>query len=360
MRYASKSAMDTIICPHCKKSFELSQVIIHALQEAAELKQKAVFEKEKAGIQLKAEEKIKKELELRKSTNQKLENQLISLKKAQEENERKRKEESEKIKLDAQKKAEEDQRLKLREKDLQLEQARKVNDELKRKLDEGSQQRQGEAMELDLEENLASTFRYDEFLPVPKGITGGDIIQIVRNKFGSTAGSILWEAKRSKTWSKLWLIKLREDMRKIDANDCILVSDVLPPNVKVYERIDNVWVTSYAYALPLASVLRDGLIKVAIAKSSASHTDEELRGLYRLITSESFKNKFEARNETIRNMKLGLESDERAMDRIFKRRKVEIEKLERNNNQLYSELQAHVPSLLPLKEPEMIELESGE
>ena len=244
--------MDTIICPHCKKSFELSQVIIHALQEAAELKQKAVFEKEKAGIQLKAEEKIKK---------------------AQEENERKRKEESEKIKLDAQKKAEEDQRLKLREKDLQLEQARKVNDELKRKLDEGSQQRQGEAMELDLEENLASTFRYDEFLPVPKGITGGDIIQIVRNKFGSTAGSILWEAKRSKTWSKLWLIKLREDMRKIDANDCILVSDVLPPNVKVYERIDNVWVTSYAYALPLASVLRDGLIKVAIAKSSASQTD---------------------------------------------------------------------------------------
>lgn len=360
--------MNTFICPHCEKEIELSEAITHKFKEegAKEQEEKHKLEIEKvhkeARLWAEKEAKLKsqKELDLNKSVNQKLEQELQQVKKQ-------RKEDEEKIRIEAQKKAEEDQRLKLKEKDIQLEQAKKaqeemkqINDGLKRKLEQGSQQLQGEALELDLEDKLRQAFRYDDFEPVPKGISGGDIIQVIKNKFGQTSGSILWEAKRSKDWDKKWLIKLKDDMRKIGATDCILVSDVLPKDTKIYGRIESVWVTAYPYAISLASVLREGIQKIMIAKSAASHPDEKLKKLYDLITSDTVRHIFESRAELIEIMKLGVEFDRKSMERALRRREKEIIKLEKNNTQLYDEIQEIIPTLPALKEPKVFELVSGE
>ena len=236
----------------------------------------------------------------------------------------------------------------------------KTVDELQRKGKQGSQQLQGDVLEQDLETRLREAFPYDEFKPVPTGIRGGDIIHEVKNKHGNLAGKILWEAKRQKAWNKAWLTKLKDDMRKIDASDCILVTDIMPPNLRVYDRIENVWVTSYEYVVKLAFVIRLGLMNVAIAKSSASHSDEQLKDLYRIITSDSFRNKFEARREIIQKMRQELEAEQASTERRWKRQSTIIDALARNNREIYGELEAHIPSLKPLNDGELLELGTGD
>src|SRR6266403_1835673 len=55
----------------------------------------------------------------------------------------------------------------------------KTIEELKRKAEQGSQQLQGEVLELQLESLLAAKFPHDRIEPVPKGEHGGDILQRV-------------------------------------------------------------------------------------------------------------------------------------------------------------------------------------
>ena len=232
-------------------------------------------------------------------------------------------------------------------------------EEAKRKGNQGSQQLQGDVLEIDLEKRLRDSFPYDDLKPVPTGIRGGDIIHEIKNKYGNLAGKILWETKRQKAWNKAWLTKLRDDMRIIEASDCILVSDILPPEVKIYDRIDNVWVTSYQYAIKLASVLRIGLLNVAVAKSSASHGDEELKKFYAVITSNRFRHLFEKRQEIINLLKKELDADKASTERKWRRQALYIDQLASNNRDLYGMLEDHIPSLKPLSDSELPELKDG-
>jgi hypothetical protein len=363
--------MNTFPCPHCGKTVELNEALTHQLEEKIvkqqEEKHKLEIEKTIKETQLRAEktarEQINKELLVSKNANEKLIEDLTRLKKEQEENERKRKEEEEQIRKDAVKKAEEDQVLKLKEKDLQLDQIKKANEdirraneELKRKLEQGSQQMQGEVLELDLEEKLKTLFPYDNFIPVPKGVEGADIWQEVKNKHGNVAGSILWETKRTKSWSKQWLVKLREDTRRINASECILVSQVLPDDIKSFKRIDGVWVTSYEYALNLAEFIRFLMLSVAIAKASATHEDEELKAIYDYIMSDAFRHKFEAHYEIVNALRDELLAERRSTELRWKKRDAYIAKLDRNTTAMYGELQNVIPNLPSLKS---LESETG-
>ena len=297
--------MDTIICPYCKKKVELTDAIIHELSEKvrAEEKVRTKIELEKARVQERAlsEKRLRQEFQAENKEKQKeleeirkrgeiLERRL----KVSEEESRKR---EGKIKEQTLREAQQASRLEKLELEKKLRDTQKALDEAQRKAKQGSGQLQGEVLELDLEEGLRKAFPLDTLKPVPKGIRGGDVIQEIKNKYGNVAGSILWEAKRQKAWNRAWPMKLKDDMRKVNASDCILITDILPPDIKVYDRIDNVWVTSYEYAIKLASVLRLGLLNVAIARSSASHGDEKLREFYAIVTSDQFRHMFEARGE---------------------------------------------------------------
>lgn len=341
--------MNDIICPHCGKIVHIDEAVRHQLEKTIlkeeSAKQKIELEKAKLDAEKEAERKFKEQ-------NKALEEKLLVVAKKAKENE-------EKIKETAVKEVSEKSRLEKLEFEKKISDMQKALEEAQRKGKQGSQQLQGDVLEKDLEEKLREAFPNDDFKPVPTGVRGGDIIQEVKNKHGNSAGLILWEAKRTKAWNKDWLIKLKEDMRNINGSDCVLVTNVMPPQVKIYDRIENTWVTSYEYAIKLASVIRFGILNVAIARSSASHTDEQLKELYTVITSDSFRQMFEARDEIINALKLELEADKRGAEKRWKRQGVYIEKLDRNNSRLYGELQAHIPSLKPLKEPNILELEDG-
>ncbi len=291
--------MDMIPCPNCGKQIQISEALRHQLEEKIKIseqaKHKEELEKVKAQTTAQIEKKLKGEAqrELEKSAR---ERKLLEEKLEKEKAERV--EFEKRIKENASKNAEEEQRLRIREKDLQLEEIRKVNEDLKRKLEQGSQQRQGEALELDLEEKLKTQFPTDEFLPIPKGVEGADIWQKVVYQ-GKIVGSILWETKRTKAWSNTWTTKLKDDLTRINASEAILISQVLPNDSNSFDRKEGVWIAKYEHAISLGRFVRFLLTNVAMVKSSTSHTEEEWGKIRDYMMSDNFKHRMQAHFEDI-------------------------------------------------------------
>ena len=299
------------------------------------------LEKIKAQTAALTEKRLKdvSQKELEKSENEKklLEKKLEKEKAGKDQFERK-------IKEDALKNAEEEQRLKFKEKDLQLEEIRKVNEDLKRKIEQGSQQRQGEVLELDLEEKLHAQFPNDEFLPIPKGIEGADIWQKILYQ-GKIVGSILWETKRTKAWSSAWINKLKEDLVKTNASEAILISQVLPNDSNSFDRKNGIWIAKYEHAISLGRFVRFLLTNVAIVKSSTSHTEEEWGKIRDYMMGDAFKHRMQAHFEVIKSLKDNLDAEKRTSMLRWKREESIINKIDSNTTNFYGELKAIVPQL---------------
>jgi hypothetical protein len=363
--------MNTVVCPHCKKKVELSEAIIHEFQDKIREEERktieAELEKVNAERMAKHEKELREKLELankQRESEQEEENKkrLLELeemkKKEKELSEKLEKEKEERIKAeeritaDAKKKAEEEVELKLKQKDIQLEQARKANQELNRKLEQGSQQLQGEALELNLEEKLKASFPNDEFIPVPKGVEGGDIWQKIYFK-GSIVGSILWETKRTKTWSKGWLTKLKEDSGKINATEAILVSTALPQEISNFDRKDGVWITTYEHAINICRYVRFLITTVSAVKSSAHHTEEEWGQIRDYMMGDSFKHRMQAHFDGVNQLRATLDAEKKSTILRWKKLESTIEKISNNTINFYGELKTIVTNL-----PEIDELES--
>ena len=146
----------------------------------------------------------------------------------------------------AKREAEEGLKLKVMEKDQTIASMQQKIEELKQKAEQGSQQLQGEVQELELENLLRVKFPFDSIEPVPKGEFGGDVLQRVVGTGGQSAGTILWEFKRTKNWSDAWLVKLRDDQRTAKAEIAVIVSQILPKGVETFDMVEGVWVTHLA------------------------------------------------------------------------------------------------------------------
>lgn len=360
--------MNTVKCPHCKKDFELDQVFRHQVEEDIKIKTEAELakkfeEKNKEVFDLKKEldeqkkkyeELNQKEQEIKKKALL-VEDEKKKLQKLELSYEKRKKEDQDKIREETAKEASEKYRFEKLQWEKQKADMQKAIDEAQRKGNQGSQQAQGEVMELDLEEQLKVQFPGDEFLPIPKGVEGGDIWQKIRDEHGNIAGSILWETKRTKAWRNTWLPKLREDARKINASESILISEVLPDGIRSSHRKDGVWISNYEYAINTARFVRYLLMKIAVTKTSASHKDDKLQAIYDYISSDNFKHKFEAHQENVKVLREDLTAEKRATEIRWKKREAVIERLDRSSAQMYVELQGIVPELPDIEELDLLE-----
>lgn len=360
---------ETIKCPKCGEVIELSEAISHDI----EIRLKERYEKEIGKIQKSFEEKAKKEAQelvnlkisdLKEQLEEKTKNlkeaqkQELALRKRQRElveNEEKlelelsRKIDAERQKIieKASKGFEEKHQLKDAEKDKQLNDMKKQIDELKRKAEQGSQQMQGEVLELELEKSLKEEFPFDDIEPVAKGVRGGDIIQTVKTQSGRTCGKILWETKRTKTWSDSWIQKLKDDQREAKADLAILASESLPKGFHHFRQISGVWVTDILSAVSLALALRVVLIQVARERAVQVGKKEKMEIAYNYLTGPEFKNRVEAIVESFIAMKEDLEAEKRATQKIWAKREKQIERVISNTAGLHGDLQEIAGDSLP-------------
>jgi hypothetical protein len=360
-------------------------------KEKAELRQKMAshiqakeseFKKQEAALQLQLlskdkeideklaveKNKLQQELQasIRKSVTNDFENQLALLKQADAEKEEKLKEsrkkeldflqkeqalqikeeelqltlqrqliaEREKLKEQLQKEEVEktsirEQEFQLREKELlkQLDDQKKLAEEMKRKADQGSMQLQGEVQELLLEEILKTTFPYDTISEVGKGVRGADCIQTVRNNFGVEAGKIIYESKRTKDFSNDWIEKLKSDMRILGADVAIIVTQTFPKDMDRFGEKDGVYICTFSEVRSVALLLRNGLLKIYDAKKSQDNKGDKMVMLYDYLTSNEFGEQWNAIREGFMNMKLSIQRERDTMEKLWKAREKQLEKV---------------------------------
>ncbi|MCG8404152.1 MAG: DUF2130 domain-containing protein [Phycisphaerales bacterium] len=285
----------------------------------------------------------KEELELRKQRRE-LEDQQRQL---QLQVAREIDEERETIIETVKKELAEEYTLKNAEKEQQLAAMRTQINDLRRKAEQGSQQIQGEVLELELEAFLENRFPGDKIEPVPKGQYGGDVLQHVHDNTGTRCGAILWESKRTKAWSDRWLIKLRDDQRAAKAELAALVTTTMPKNVATFDRIDNIWVTNRACVVGLATALRMSLIEANSFKKAVEGKQSKMENLYTYLTGQHFKQRVEAICESFITMRDDLEQEKRAIQRIWAKREKQIERVLINTVGLHGDVAGIIGRSLP-------------
>jgi len=261
--------------------------------------------------------------------------------------ERKLQEELKKVREQALKDSDEQHRLKLMEKEQQVEGLRRQIEELKRKAEQGSQQTQGEVLEIALEELLKTLFPTDSIEPVPKGVLGADVIQRVHDESGMDCGLILWESKRTKHWSKEWLPKLRDDLRAVKASRSVIVSEQLPEPIRYFGQVDGVWVADWACVQPVAMALREGLIAVARGRRATEGQHGKMELVYNYLTGQEFYNRVSGIVEAFMTMRRDLETEKRAYRTAWAKREKQIERVLMSTSGLYGDLQGIIGSTLP-------------
>lgn len=361
----------TIKCPKCGNEFEPNESIRDQIKK--ELNQKAIeWQKRKdEEFQIKMEEekrRIQQQLEenIRRSISLDYENQLRLLAQTNKDNEEKLREARQQqlelfkkeqelknreaeLELSVQKKLqlererlsveirkleeqriatiETEYRLRMKEMEEKLEAQRKLAEEMRRKAEQGSMQLQGEVQELALQEMLQSTFPFDLILEVGKGIRGADCIQIVRSNFGQECGKIIYESKRTNAFANEWIEKLKTDMRSQGAEIAVIVTKTMPKDMNCFGVKDGVWICDFAEVKALASVLREGVIRVFNTAKSNENKGDKMHLLYGYLTSSEFAEQWKAIREGFLAMKLSIQRERDAMERLWKTREKQLEKV---------------------------------
>lgn len=245
----------------------------------------------------------------------------------------------EKVRATAKLEAEEALALKVRERDTQIASMQQTIAELKRKAEQGSQQLQGEAQELMLEDMLRQKFPFDQIEPVGKGEFGGDVLQRVINGAGQICGAILWETKRTKTWTDGWLGKLKTDQRAAKADLALIVSHTLPKDIETFGHVDGVWVTGPKCALPVAVSLRESLILMNGVRAAGEGQQTKSAMMYDYLTGPRFRHRIEAVVETFAEMQDDLASERKATMKRWAKREQQLHTVLDSTAGLYGDLQ---------------------
>jgi hypothetical protein len=310
-----------------------------------EAQQAVAIEIEDRDVQLKdAAGKIKafqkQELQLRQKKRE-LEEQA---EKQQLEIERRIDAERKKIREATLKQADEQNELKLAEREQQIEAMRRQIDDLKRKAEQGSQQAQGEILEIALENLLAEQFPSDVIEPVAKGVRGADVIQHVFDGNGRECGSILWEAKRTKNWNEKWLSKAIDDQQEAKASCACIVSSALPESIPYFGEISGVWISSWPCARSAAVALRRVLIESSQARLATEGQHGKMELVYGYLSGPEFRNRIRGLVEPYIEMQADLESEKRAFNRHWNKRQKQLDRAISSTTGLYGDLQGIIGS----------------
>ncbi len=233
---------------------------------------------------------------------------------------------------------EEEYQFKMKELQIQLEDQRRLVEEMKRKADQGSMQLQGEVQEKLLEEILGSHFPYDTVSEVGKGLEGADCILSVRNHVGIECGAIIYESKRTKSFNAAWVEKLKNDMRSKGADIAVLVTQSYPKDQKCFGEKDGVWICSYSEVLALTSALRHTIIRIAETKKAEENKGEKMQLLYSYLTGIEFRQQIETIVEGFLSMKNAISKERIQMEKIWKEREKQLEKVLISTSGLYGSI----------------------
>ncbi len=397
-----------IKCPRCGHQFEATDAIRDEVQRELNLKAKDWQSKKEEEYKKKEEEIAKKNQEemvkqklqmeelIRKNVAADFELQLKMLKESNESNEIKLKESRNKeleflrkeaelknktaeLEIEVEKKLmvgrdeitqtirkqeAEKNELKQKEYEKKMEDQLKMIEEMQRKIEQGSMQMQGEVMELALEDLLKTEFKFDIIDEVKKGATGADVVQTVVNSSQQICGKIIFESKRTKTFSDSWIEKLKNDQREEGASLAVLVTEVMPKDMTRFGSKDGVWICNFQDTKSLVHILREMIVREYSVRSAEENKGDKMSLLYQYITSEEFRHRVEGIVEAFSTMKSDIDTERRLFTKRWKEREKQIEIVMNNTINMYGSVKGiagnAVGSVKALEIPEFTDGENEE
>ena len=379
------STDEVITCPSCSKHFPIGQAITVQtiekykdeyqmfLQESSkELENRLLEENEKRMEKLKegTESKLRKEFdEERKSLKEDLEEKESKIKEFRE-NELKLLKEQKKLEEDKQNfELEKERELREAKKEIgkkvalaeagkfefkeaeykkRLEDALKANADLTRKLEQGSQQLQGELLEQALEKILRESFIYDDIKEISKGVRGADVLQCVCTKSGQICGTIIWEAKRTQNWSDKWIQKVKDDCISKNADISVIVSTNLPKDCKdLFTIREGVWLCSEKIVRPVAETLREILVQTSNLKLQNEGSSRKADLIYNYLASSQFAQNLRSVFQSFVDMETDLNREKRAMYKNWKKRELQLERIGVSMTNMVEQIQSIAQNSLP-------------
>ena len=229
----------------------------------------------------------------------------------------------------------------------QQEQMKKTIDDLKRKSEQWSQQIQWDIQEDDLKNALSQAFPIDNISDVATWVKWADLIQTVRNNMWQTAWIIVWESKNTKSWTNDWIMKLKDDKLKVNWNIAILVSTILPKDMKNFGMINDIMVCIPEFAIQVANMLRNKLISISKVEKSLEWKDIKMEMLYKYLSSEEFSSKINMMVDVFSQLKMWIDSERRAMEKNWKKREKDLERATFAITWMYWELESLMGQALP-------------
>jgi len=403
------NSSNTIICPECGASINVSEILYQQLHDKIRREyetkhtkrdkefekkwksleeEKKIIEKEKESLKEKIDSEIQNGLKsektkLEKSIKAKIENekaeelkelqkelneksdQLKDLNKSKAEIQRLKREKDElrdkilleketelsqkisEVKNEAKKKADEDNYLKIKEKEMIIEALKNQLDEAKRKAEQGSGQLKGEVQEIEIENMLRQSYPTDEIIEIKKGQRGADILQNVRNNLGMNCGKIYYESKRTQAFQNAWLQKLKDDNLAIKADILVLVTEALPTDVEKYTNRDGIWICTFNEVKGLSCVLRHAILKIFDVTCTQENKGSKMELLYNYLTSQEFKGQFEAILEGFKSLHDSYADEKLKMQKIWKEREKQLEKILSNAVGFYGSLKGIAGTSIP-------------
>ena len=389
-----------IQCPECGKDIDINDVLTHQLEKQftekfeserkAEKKKISVLEKklseekdalenQKEEINASIESGVKKEMkserkkveaEVKKRLTEESQEQLSMMEKELEEKSKqvqelnKSKAEIEKLKrekdelkseaeIEAQKqltkrlieekkkiqKTEEDRNeMKMNELLMQLEDQKKLTEEMKKKQEQGSMKLQGEVQEVLIEKWLKTQFPLDTIEEIKAGARGADCLQTIHTREQQNCGTIYYESKRTKTFQPSWIEKFKADMRTKSVDMGVLVTEVMPTDMERLGQKDGIWICNFDEFKGLSIVLRESIIQISHAIVTQENKGGKMELLYDYLSGNEFRLQIEAIVEGFSQMRIDLESEKRSMQRIWKQRDKQIDKVSTNTIDMYGSI----------------------
>ncbi|MDM7954089.1 MAG: DUF2130 domain-containing protein [Cyanobium sp. CZS 25K] len=254
------------------------------------------------------------------------------------------------------------------ERDKVIQQLKDQLQEAQRQAEQGSMQLQGEVQELAIQDWLRQQFPLDTIEEIRKGELGADCLQTVYTRHHGNGGTIYYESKRTKHFQPAWLEKFRQDIRERNATIGVLVTQSMPSDMEHMGLRDGVWICSFDEFRGLALVLRESLVRLSQTVTAQENRGEKMALLYDYLTGNEFRLQVEAIVEGFSRMQLDLHRERSAMQRIWKQREKQIEKVMLSTAAMHGAIRGiagsavrALPSLeLPAAEEELPDPDEGE
>jgi hypothetical protein len=162
--------------------------------------------------------------------------------------------------------------------------------DLKRALENKTNEELGEGAEVDIFEALKAEFdeEGDKIERIKKGTPGADIRHIVKYR-GQKCGTILYDSKNHKQWRTEHADKLRIDKLADKAEHAILSTHKFPRDTRQLDYRDGILLANPARVVTMATILRQHLLQLHNLRLSQTERESKTAALYKFITSSQCK-----------------------------------------------------------------------